>query len=363
MRPRALDHWQVVLFGTPKALSVGSIVKLSHTCDQRTSLLVVYPDDKDQLWIWGFIDQQVRYRNFVEHEATVPSHPPGMFQIAVEDVGVLEATSGFYRLAELRRGVLSAPAVDPLQKGPVAASLAPGRERFVIECSKGATEGLAAYQLDRIWTDTLRRLLLRIRSHGHGGSLLVGPESQGYLRHNYEINYGRLHRGMRSVALARLKADRFREQVRQGEVGVALKVLAESERICVARAEAESELSGALWFVSLLSRMDGAVILSPDLEVRSFGTEILVVDEPPLVSAAEDVMAEQTSALAYDHYGTRHRSAMRYCVKVPGAVAFVVSQDGQVRCLTSIEGHVVMWPDISLQYQPSRKRMRKARAR
>ena len=40
---------------------------------------------------------------------------------------------------------------------------------------------------------------------------------------------------------------------------------------------------------------------------------------------------------------------MRYCVSVPGAVAFVISQDGDIRVITSIAaGRIVVFENLKL---------------
>ncbi|NJO50664.1 MAG: hypothetical protein HC840_15825 [Leptolyngbyaceae cyanobacterium RM2_2_4] len=38
-----------------------------------------------------------------------------------------------------------------------------------------------------------------------------------------------------------------------------------------------------------------------------------------------------------NQFGTRHRSAARFCGKVPGAVIFVVSQDGDIRLFVHMD--------------------------
>ena len=46
------------------------------------------------------------------------------------------------------------------------------------------------------------------------------------------------------------------------------------------RRDNRSELDGAIWAISLLTRVDGAVVLDSDLAVRGFGVEITSSDEP-----------------------------------------------------------------------------------
>jgi len=88
------------------------------------------------------------------------------------------------------------------------------------------------------------------------------------------------------------------------------------------------------------SCVDGAVILDASLSVLGFRVELLAHEKGPLplcLSLRPDA-AELTPAGVLDMaaFGTRHRSAARFCAKVPGAVAVVVSQDKEMRELTRL---------------------------
>ena len=101
--------------------------------------------------------------------------------------------------------------------------------------------------------------------------------------------------------------------------------------------------------MSLLTRVDGLVLLDLDLAVRGFGVEITATGPPPALWSARDAAGEVLDPLEYERYGTRHRSMFRYCAAAPGSVGFVVSQDGAVRAVTALERGVVVWEDIKVQ--------------
>ena len=112
------------------------------------------------------------------------------------------------------------------------------------------------------------------------------------------------------------------------------------------------EIDSTIWFISLLTRVDGLVLFDQHLNVKGFGVEITLQDEPDSVRIAVSRFANKRSALKvadYNHYGTRHRSMMRYCYQVPGSVGFVISQDGDVRAMTKVREHLVIWENIKLQ--------------
>jgi hypothetical protein len=112
-----------------------------------------------------------------------------------------------------------------------------------------------------------------------------------------------------------------------------------------------SEIDGSLWFISLLSRVDGLVLLSKHLSVRGFGVEIRSdkIPNEVYVSSTQVPSESGLKEVDYNHFGTRHRSMMRYCWSYPGAVGFVVSQDGDIRAMTRYENKLILWDNIRLQ--------------
>lgn len=92
-------------------------------------------------------------------------------------------------------------------------------------------------------------------------------------------------------------------------------------------------------FVAMLAAVDGAVVLRRDLSLVGFGAEITQTQ-----SAAVDERVEfgrhphgKPPSRRLTDFGMRHRSAYRFCQRVESAIAFVISQDGELRvfCNTS----------------------------
>jgi hypothetical protein len=43
-------------------------------------------------------------------------------------------------------------------------------------------------------------------------------------------------------------------------------------------------------------------------------------------------------------HGARHRAAINFAYKNPGGVAFVISEDGPVKCALRVGDEVIVWP-------------------
>jgi hypothetical protein len=95
--------------------------------------------------------------------------------------------------------------------------------------------------------------------------------------------------------------------------------------------------------VSGLSSVDGCVVLDKDLRVSGFGGEILV-DPGRAQREARELRnlktGEPMPETELDRLGTRHRSAYRLAKAHPGVIAFVVSQDGDLRIFASTRDDV-----------------------
>ncbi len=216
------------------------------------------------------------------------------------------------------------------------------------------------YALTYDWFSILRRLLLRVQSLRHGGSLLV-VQAGAYpdIKIKYSLHYDRVRtaalRWAEDLVRRRHLFNReFYGELEGNDLIDVIRRIGYAERDVE---ETEDEIDGAIWFVSLLTRIDGAVLLTPKLEVLGFGVEILTPEGLTSVARAITSDADRTELtnVDYQEFGTRHRSVIRFCNAHPDSIGFVVSQDGDVRAITKVGGSVVYWENLRLQFEsPSR---------
>jgi hypothetical protein len=111
------------------------------------------------------------------------------------------------------------------------------------------------------------------------------------------------------------------------------------------------EALGCVRFIAALSRVDGFVLLDKSLVVRGFGVETRAHGDLGEIFIAGDPAATtrllRPSSLS--QFGTRHRAMMRYCYEHPGALGFVVSQDGDVRATMKVGNRLILWENINVQ--------------
>ena len=115
-------------------------------------------------------------------------------------------------------------------------------------------------------------------------------------------------------------------------------------------ADEEQEIDGSLTDVAeamaSLTAVDGAVIINQRFDLLGFGGE--VVASSPSLSHVQAIAGDTTlSSVPVESFGTRHRSAFRFCSSLEESVAFVLSRDGGVKAVKRHGKDVLLWPNIN----------------
>jgi len=362
-RNPAKDRWSYVPFAEPIAFSVSNVVKIAKSTDLRTSSFVIWPDKNGALFIWGLVDQQNRFHKFLNRSAEIEPERPGIFQASVEGIGIIVVYMRYEKVAELRINELIRYSLDLFRQSPVRDLLSTGIERYLEAVRSHIPDDIyqAEGEMDEFhtqqWLSVLCRILLRIQKIKKGGAILITPGiSANDLNVKYGINYDRLPTSLEANAITKIKSD-YLEQHLLGLNEAKPKEIPSNQYFQLRRLEKDlrankNEIDGVIWFIALLTRVDGLVVMDPNLAVRGYGVEIKNWQEPDNLFIATDRMATPAKLrpASYNHFGTRHRSMMRYCYQNPGSIGFVVSQDGEVRVMTMVEERLVIWENIKLKY-------------
>lgn len=344
-RPR----WRFFRLDSPIPLNVPSLVKIARATDGRTSSLGVFANRNGQLEVVGLVDEGLGHGRQRALESGFV--PPGVFRVAVLDVGRVAVHVDLEQIGELNGRELTRPGLRVFdEEGPILTALMGGfRQRLETHAATSAlsldeTEVTFAFE---DWVTDIRRLLLRIQGYKHGGAVLLVPDApdQQALHIKYGLDYDRFGDALaeRSALLsAKYGAETAIDDSSSAEFWRDVYMMDYDVR------DSEEEVDGVLWFLSLLSRVDGLIATKFDLQVLGFGCEILVADSPEGVWIAEDVAGDARHPGEYERWGTRHRSMMRFCASYQGALGFVISQDGDARAMMSIDGDLVVWDGLAL---------------
>ncbi len=177
-------------------------------------------------------------------------------------------------------------------------------------------------------------ILNKVSGARHGGTFLVVPEGvevSSLVRFKYPLRSDQLQtaiwkRGSFEPGLSN-------PHYRRSMAGTDLDDAHFSER----------DLARTADLVASFSAVDGATVLHRDLTLLGFGAEILdtrLPDNNELVQYGKHPHGKPEDK-PLNNFGMRHRSAYRFSERVEGAIAFVVSQDGNTRVFCNVDGKVI----------------------
>jgi hypothetical protein len=280
----------------------------------------------------------------------------------VEGVGEIAAYRNHEFIGRLRQDVLIVNEMDVLQAGPAHEKLLTairgfksriksmvGRKRY----DEFGSDTLAENE----WITALSRVLMGIQRYGHGGAVLLSNGSKG-LAPRYSLEYPRLTEALDRVSANELLDSLFTSSIYcdyvahtevDDKVEVPAILLIDQNLAREHVKESRNELKGCVQFLSSLARVDGLIWLKHNLSLKGFGVIIESKGKPGPAFRAENTAGTKKRPIDFSHLGTRHSSMIRQCARNPKSVGFVISQDGDVRAITKVGTHVLMWENIRLQ--------------
>lgn len=202
--------------------------------------------------------------------------------------------------------------------------------------------------LARIWIQLLRK----IRSSGHGGAVLILPPgctTPNDVTTKYRVDMPSL------TQTARIRAEYDQAYVSLAPLSRGNRELtAEEKRQCDAFLNeillADLELAHLISAIAGMAALDGAVLMSGELEVIGFGARVRVRSEVAdgEVTRASPFDSDSRCSRPLSAFGLRHLSAHEFVALNPQGIAFVVSQDGAVRAFTNGEDVVLLHDYLEL---------------
>jgi hypothetical protein len=357
-----LDHTnRFVVFTKPREFTVAELHRLAPAAEYVRSLICVELDQEDHWVTWGLLDTGANWWNFIHHETSGGMPPPARLTISSGNPGELVLSFQGDILFSLRNGAVQYPSLDLFSRGPIAAFLSKARNALYKETieklgRKRYSEEDNDYP-ERFYTFCLSRILSRIRDKQHGGTLLLVRDElssdDSRLTDRAIIKYPALYDHAWSLMVESLVLHTQYYDLHFSLWDATAAIEKEKYRqlsLVESRREVNEEaLSDCFRFIASLAGVDGAVIISDRLRLLGFGAEV-IAHSPSLnaISVALDAEAKDKKSVKIESYGTRHRSAMRFCSSLEDSAAFIISQDGGVKATKRIGPDVVLWPDVNM---------------
>ena len=316
-------------------------------------------DEAGRFVVWGMLQSGPGWIQVAQGgRGPAPGAPPFALVVRVLAPGRIAVGRGSTTLAELRGGIVGGPGMDVFRAKWLPASFGAARAELAALHAQARARDAA---VGRRWADLspdvvtlvaqamVRRFIAAMVAAHHGGTVLVVPQDRaeqtvrgtGPLRLKYAFRDDEARRRYRRIILSLMEAIAHAGGAAGLDTVDADSYASLRDAEMVSLQDAIFEMSQ---LIAALSEADGAVVLTKRFELLGFGAEI-AGELPDLrhVARALDLEAHDTALEPLQADGTRHRSAYRFCARVPDAVAVVVSQDGGVRFVSTLAGVVTFW--------------------
>ncbi len=279
-QPVTLTDFHLVSFAEPRAYSEQELRRLSPAVQQASSLLAVAPTADGSLQLWGLLFSEHQWDQLVDQPRLTTARPPRALLVQVSGPGSLVFYDGAQRVLTLQRGRIAG-------HGFVSFPEAWAKGRFV-ENRALAGDALPNPELTpeqeelvvRLTLQLQRRALTRIRTGGHGALIVLMPTDRvaaltaagGVLRPKYQLIPG--GSGPRFTALAQAVVRRLAQL---GEVSWAHYQQAHDDAELMSLT---AEIEHLADYMAGLAAVDGALVLTQQIDVVGFGVEVQATQVP-----------------------------------------------------------------------------------
>ncbi|MBF0108836.1 MAG: response regulator [Magnetococcales bacterium] len=333
-----------IRFDTPVPFTVDSLVKLGPGFDPTTTSLFVRArkNDSKNLEIWGAVFSSTRGMGMLD-PFPFQQRPLNVLTIFTRKTGSLVIRWGDKMLAHFQSGHFSEPVVDPFENCIIASTLLD----VVTTHSEYARSGDFYWE---IYRSVLLFLLRTSSDNNTGGTVIWLPESHTIKIQESLIDRYPLQESLEGVDII----DEYCQlEIKRRNLGGAPGSISDPEglkAIGQAMLDVKRRMIEHTEFLSHLTRIDGAVLMSHRLKPIAFGAILaantwygkVLYDNRDGIRSGREVDRSK--------YGTRHGSAVDFVARYPGAIAFVLSHDGPVSAMTFNDGAVFWVPDYISTY-------------
>jgi hypothetical protein len=315
-------------------------------------------EDTTRLRIWGMLDTGENWWKFITHETSGGTPPPNHLTVSSSAPGELSVSASGMVLLSLRKGLIYHPSRNILWEGSLHDFLAPAAQRLQKEVISGMSRenwdetGRDEDYPQRFYTFFLEGILNAIRAKKHGGTLIIVPDSiqradsrlTDRIAVKYPCEFNVAWDLMRRSLINHHLFYELYFPLSDGKVPLTMGNFKKYESLRNEGEEIDEQLSDIRQTIASLTAVDGAVVMSDRFQVLGFGGEVIAVSP----SLHEVVLAEDMSTkISIEGFGTRHRSAFRFCSSLEQSAAFIVSQDSGVKAVKREGSNVLFWPDIN----------------
>ena len=336
--------------------------RLSVAADAHRTLIGVRLQDREpELQIWGVVNSGTRWLRDVRGGRRAGPPLPPVPVVRSDAPGSIEVYKGYELIGKLRAGRLSGSRVDLFDSIWLPAQFIAFRDRLMkqheVARRRARTSDERWAPLEptltrKIAERMMKRVISMLREARHGGTIIFVPDAnagessrpEDYIDLKYRFAGGASQLSFPDLVVGIL--DRLAEVSDPvggngaEPVGWTHFEAATDDKLAIL----DESLFETAHLIANLAAVDGAVVLSKQHELLGFGG--MISGRLPAVRTVARALDLEGEAIADEetgNVGARHHSAYRLIGALPGSLAIVISQDGDVRFICQKEGRVTYW--------------------
>lgn len=290
---KANDPWSIV-FDEPKPFNVENLAKLAPAIGNLEAAIKVFPNADGALEIWGAA-------NFYSTPLKVKVLDPGRIIVSysINNIAVISGEESVF----------------------IESGLHDRSDAIWSALGLGDSDKYFSPYVD-LRVRAILNALRKMRTLARGGVLIILPEDEKWRESITSIKYAASppQYAMHDL-IKQHNESRFRDRYTKESLELFMRTFTELERLADSLAQ--------------LTAVDGATLLSRQIDIIGFGAKVKYdpkSEDPQLVYKIDPLEYEGaiTTVTLSEYGGMRHQSAAHFVSENRGAIALVVSQDGNI---------------------------------
>lgn len=326
--PKYRETELCLYFETPIEFTAKNLAKMNGIVNGKSGALLAVSDG-DGVVIWGICYFAHPLKTLNEIPAGIPCarhFSPDCPMVTISGVGRLEITRGSSRLGLIENGAYLPSHVDIITYSIVGKYIL---KKFGIETNGKSYRNNTEANIARTHLSCIRYMVEVLAQRKQGATIIIVPNKEttsGLFDTAWGIT------GNIEISILQQQKIKYEEEKFSG---------------MLSHLKVSETLRNRLRSLVDLSKMDGALLITHDLNVIGFGVKLKAPKWSGNVCQGEIPYCICNQPLEFSRLGTRHNSALDFVGKVEGAIAFVSSSDGPIRVMTKDVDceRIIYWPD------------------
>jgi PAS domain S-box-containing protein len=338
----------VISFEKRLPFNLDTLGKLAPGFDPETTVIAVSNNNENPelLEIWGAIFISKRGDTSIDPYPFVPE-PLDVITVSSLKPGSLTISWGGQDLANFNSGHFTQTSIGSESSCIVNKSM----QKVIKSHQEFIKEGEPYW---RIYQEMMNLLVEEASKRCHGATIIWLPEKLiNRAKKSLITKYPLFQEANTPENIANLCAmQKEKKKINKGSKKGSNSEAANNQVIEDTIIECKKRLIDHIDFMSQLTSVDGALIITHQLSPLSFGSVLATPQWSGKTYYYQPGFPEGREEVNLKKYGTRHTSAVNFVGKHPGVIAFVISHDGPISCLLSKKKEEVLWvPDyLSSRY-------------